>query len=75
MKKHSPGSCCAALYWVNHDSDWDEHKLVCGYVFGTYVQAGLLMERISLPKTMAKKAKLEDVNRHVDRLAFVPQNA
>lgn len=62
------------LYW-NGYSDWNEHKLVCGYVFVSYVHDGMLMERISLPKTMAKKAKLEDVNRHINRVAFVPQNA
>lgn len=60
---------------MDGDSDWVEHKLVCGYAFERYIHDGTLMERISLPKAMAKKAKLEDVNRHINRVAFDPENA
>lgn len=53
------------------NSHWGEHKLVCGYKFQTYLHEGTLMENITLPKTLSKKTKLE----HVNRAAFVPQNA
>lgn len=44
-------------------SDWDEHKLVCGYKLERSIEGIDMVEQITLPKTLARRARVSMIKR------------